>query len=308
MLPSQIFRRLFFLLALLISSFISTSAQSRTVSVDLNVTATGINRFLEDQTYPILQGESSEEGYFYIITMTKPVVQLTTNSATVLFTINASTDAGTYAFNVQPTISIPNLSITATEVIAVLEEFSALINARSDIPSWLKPIIIDGYNNINLVMYPSKLIDYANSAVPDFINVEVTDIGLAFAIVPGALKFTLSVVAVGTPPTFTAQWMKRGVGQLSIRFGSDVHTTVKQVRIYNFNGDELYNNNNENKDLPNDSYCTQIDPSNYFGVTYYSITVLFHSPYGDYVRKYTFKFDTATYNTWFTTTYASGIN
>ena len=281
-------------------------SQSRTISASVQVTATAINRFISAQTFPTLNGSAS--GYTYYITITSPVVQLNTNSATVQFTIQANTSAGNYTFNVQPTITIPNLSVTVSQIIATLQGFGDMIYSRTDIPSWLKPVIISGYNNLNLVMYPSKLIDYANSAVPDFINIQVTDIGVSFTVAPGAMTFTLSVVAQGTPPVFTAQWMKRGVGQLSVRFGGNVATMVKQVRIYDVNSTEVYRNDNLNISVPNDGYCVQIDPTSYISVTTYYISVIFHSPYGQYARRYYFSFNTATYNTWFPTTLGSSIN
>ncbi|MDR3668382.1 MAG: hypothetical protein P4L35_16180, partial [Ignavibacteriaceae bacterium] len=108
--------------------------------------------------------------------ITPPVVQLNTNSATVQFTIIANTSIGNYSFTVQPTFTIPNLDVSLSQITAIIQQFDTIINNRSDIPSWLKPIIIAGYNNLDLTIYPSKLLDYANSMIPNWADIHVTDI------------------------------------------------------------------------------------------------------------------------------------
>ncbi len=280
--------------------------QSRTISASVQVTATAINRFIAAQTFPTLNGSASE--YTYNVFITNPVVQLNTNSATVQFTIQANTSAGNYTFNVQPTITIPNLNVTASQIIATLQAFESLINLRTDIPSWLKPVIVSGYNNLNLVIYPSKLIDYANSTVPDFITIQVTDIGLALSVTPGIMTFTISAVVQGTPPSFTAQWMGTGGGFVSIRFGSSVATTVKQVKVYSSVPQEVYANTNQNLPISKGGYSTQINISNYLSVGQYYIVVVFQSPIGEYLRRYGLPFGLRNNNIWYDAGLISSIN
>ncbi|MDP2302828.1 MAG: hypothetical protein Q8N03_10450 [Ignavibacteria bacterium] len=297
------------LLVLTILTFSSLSviapAQTRTVSSTVQITSTAINRFIAAQTFPTLNGSAS--GYTYSISIAEPTVQLNTNSAAIQFTINANTSAGNYSIKVQPTITIPNLSVTVSQIIATLQQFDVLINSRPDIPSWLKSVIINGYNSLNLVIYPSKLIDYANSAVPDFVNIQVTDIGLTFTVVPDAITFTLTATVLGAPPVFTAQWLKPEAYKCKIRFGGNVATTIKQVRVYNLLPAEVYKNENLNLSISKDGYSTEIN-MNISSVATYYIVVLFHSEYGEYSRKYWFTYNTATYNTWFDATQSNAIN
>ncbi|MDP3829727.1 MAG: hypothetical protein Q8Q47_00565, partial [Ignavibacteriaceae bacterium] len=110
------------LLVLTILTFSSLSviapAQTRTVSSTVQITSTAINRFIAAQTFPTLNGSAS--GYTYSISIAEPTVQLNTNSAAIQFTINANTSAGNYSIKVQPTITIPNLSVTVSQIIATL--------------------------------------------------------------------------------------------------------------------------------------------------------------------------------------------
>ncbi len=162
MIPIRRITSMFIMLILSVSILnIDNFAQDRNISADLQINASAINRYIASQTFPTLSGTAS--GYSYSISITTPVVQLSTNSATVQFTIMANTSAGNYSYTVQPTFTIPNLSVSLSQIIAVIQSFDNIINNRSDIPSWLKPIIINGYNNLNLMVYPSKILDYANS-------------------------------------------------------------------------------------------------------------------------------------------------
>jgi hypothetical protein len=293
-------------LLLFFSFSLNIPGQNRTISLDVDITSTAINRFIAAQTFPTLNGSVS--GYTYSISITKPVVQLNTNSATVQFTINAVTSVGNFSYNVQPTIIIPTLNVTVSQIIATLEGFDDLINASPDIPAWLKPIIISGYNDLNLVMYPSKLIDYANTAVPDFINLQVIDIGVSFSVLPNLLKFTLSAVVHGEAPVFTCQWLKPGVSQLNVRLGGNVATTIKQMKIWNSLGAEVYNNTNLNLVISKNGFSVSIPCSGYISAAHYYVRVLFHSDYGQYAREYQFTYDTATYNVWFNASQINAIN
>lgn len=188
----------FNLLVLSVCSFASISfGQGRALPVHYQLTSEAINRYLVSQTYPTLSGSIS--GYTYSISITKPFVQLNPNSATVQFTIQANTSIGNYIFTVQPTFSIPNLSISLSQITAAIQQFDGIINARTDIPSWLKPIIINGYNNLNLMVYPSKLLDYANAQLPIWADIQVTDISISFAVIQDALDFTFTPTVQGTP-------------------------------------------------------------------------------------------------------------
>ena len=291
--------RLYLLLIVTLSIYSSSIlGQDRIISAEVQITATAINRFISAQTFPTLNGTIRE--YTYSITITKPIVQLNTNSASVQFIIQANTNVGNFTFNVQPIITIPNLSVSTAQIIAVLQGFDDLINSRSDIPEWLKPIIINGYNSLNLVAYPSKLIDYANESVPDFMDVQVTDISLSLIVAPGLLKFTLAATAHGTPPLFQIQWMLPQAHHLSFRFKGSVATTVNKVTIYDNNGYQMYRNENLNYPIIKGGISDQIDISNTVSGNKYYVSVLYISTHGEYRRLYAILDYTGQYNTWFT--------
>jgi hypothetical protein len=273
---------------LLVCIFTSTGFGQNTVSVDLQVDATAINRFIASQTFPTLTGSVS--GNTYSISITTPVVKLSPGSATVQFTILANTSAGNYSFTVNPTFTIPNLSVSLTQVVAEIQQFDVLINSMTNIPSWLQPIIISGYNNLNLMVYPSKMLDYANSAVPAFMSIQVTNIAISFAVIQGALDFTIAATVLGTPPVFTAQWLTNG-NYINIEFGANIATTATQVVVFNSIGQKIYENTNLNLSIPKGGVSTAFNATmNASTGVYYYIQVLFDSPYGEFARDFEFTF------------------
>lgn len=302
-------RRHGLLIVLLILSFCTFSStsfgQPRAVSIEYQINASTINRFIASQTFPTLTGTYSS--YSYNISITPPVVQLNTNSATVQFTIIANTSIGNYSFTVQPTFTIPNLDVSLSQITAIIQQFDTIINNRSDIPSWLKPIIIAGYNNLDLTIYPSKLLDYANSMIPNWADIHVTDIGVSFAVIPNAIDFTFTPTILGTPPSFSCQWLKPRPQLMYLRFNSTVATTIYQVGVYNSLGKQVYQNLNLNSDISKDGTSSQIGIG-YLATGNYYIYVLFHSDKGEYARYYYLSYDTDNYNTWFTATLGSSLN
>jgi hypothetical protein len=122
------------------------------------------------------------------------------------------------------------------------------------------------------------------------------------------MTFTISAVVQGTPPLFTAQWMQTGGGYASIRFGSSVATTVKQVKVYNSLSQEVYANTNQNLPISKGGYSTQINISNYLSVANYYIVVVFQSPIGEYLRRYGFGFGLGQNNIWYDAGLISSVN
>lgn len=304
---TNIQKMIFFLLIIVCIISVESLATNRTISIDLELTSDGINRYIAGQTFPTLNG-TAPGGQTYTITISPPLVQFSPGSAKVQFTIKAITSVGTFSYTVEPTILIPSTSISTSQVNAFLQGFDGLINSIEEIPSWLKPIIINGYNNLNLVVYPSKLIDYANSMIPDYLKIQVVDISFSWAALEGKLKFTLAVVVEGSPGIYTAEWLKPGPYEIRFRFGADVASNVKMVRFYALNGSEIWRNDNLNWSIPKGGHSQEHYISCCISVGSYYMTVFFTSPYGQYVRNYYFTYNTATYNVWFPMTLGSSIN
>lgn len=287
----------FFLLAQLLT------ATPRNVSAQVQINATAINRFLAAQTYPQLSGTGS--GGTYNISMSTPVVQISPGSAMVYITFIASAGGSTYTIPVQPTITIPNLSVSTSSIIARLQEFEGWINSRTDIPAWLRQIIISGYNDLDLTMYPSKLIDYANSLVPEFVDIEVSDIGLTFSAIEDALQFTLTSTVEGNPPVYYVEWNRIYSNNVYLRFKSNVATEVKQVRVFEDLG-ASWENNSLSVAIPKNGSSEELNIGVWSNI-YVKIRVLYHSIYGDYMREYEASF-LGSSATWHTTALINSIN
>jgi len=302
-------RRFSLFLILSVLSFCSFASfsfgQTRTFSMDYQVTAAAINRYLASQTFPTLSGSYSS--YTYNITITKPFVQLNTNSATVQFTIQANTSIGNYIFTIQPTFTIPNLGVSLSQITAVIQQFDVIINARADIPSWLKPIIINGYNNLNFIVYPSKLLDYANTQVPNWADITVTNISVSFSVIQDALDFTFTPTVQGTPPVFTLQWQMPVYGQLNLQFGSTVATTIYEIRVFNALGQERYKSTNFYCPI-NKGGTSQLTGISGLATGAHYVTIMYHSEHGAYMRYYSFNYYATASQQWYDATLSRSVN
>ena len=76
---------------------------------------------------------------------------------------------------VNPSVTINNFDITATEIIGILQSIPSLVNSQSE-PQFLKDIIINAYEDLELTLYPQRLLDVANDLVPTFLDIQVDDI------------------------------------------------------------------------------------------------------------------------------------
>lgn len=299
-------------LCLLLAGIPSAQASDRTISFDVEISQQAINRFIASQTFPHLYGEYFDPKWGsieYEVWITTPTVTLGTNSAKVSFTLTAWTSLwGTVVIPVNPSITIPSGAISTSQVYAVMVNFPDFINGNPNLQPWLKSIIISGYNSLQLTTYPTRILDQANSVVPNTVDAQVIDFGLAWAALPQKLKFTVSAIVRANPPTFAGQWLKRGPYLLSVRFGANVASTVKRITVHWGQGSEVYRNENANFSVSKGGYTAQIDVGGYYSTAVYYVTVLFGSNNGQYLRRYALSFNTATYNTWFAMTQTNAID
>jgi hypothetical protein len=298
-------------IVLLLAATRCAQASDRTISFDVEVSQQAINRFIAAQTFPHLYDEYYDGKWGiieYEVWITTPVVTLNTNSATVSFTLTAWTSLwGTVVIPVNAAITIPSGAIALSQVSAVMVNFPTFINNNPNLQPWLRSVIIAAYNGMQFTTFPSRILDQANSVVPTTIDAQVIDFGLAWAALPQKLKLTVSAVVRANPPTFSGQWMKRAPYQGSIRFGANVSSNIKRVLVHWGTGSELYRNEGLDVPIAKGGNSVQIDLSGLSVTTYY-VTVLFGSNNGQYLRRYAFIFNTATYNTWFGMTPTNGID
>ncbi len=152
-------------------------AGDHSFSMNFELTSTMINRAL-NQEYTSLGLGSVYQGSVpaalvssYSLNLSLPHILLDQNSLRVVmgFSCNAVVSGQTvsYSFSVSPDLTISPSVITSSQVTAALLNLPDKLNTDpnlSSIPAWVKTLVTQYYNSLQLWMYPSKLIAEANSS------------------------------------------------------------------------------------------------------------------------------------------------
>lgn len=171
----------------------------------VEITESAINQFIFNQwqIHDITQELSGEEGGFtYLIRLSPLAVDLRDDEIAVTMRFRAEvTDPfgfeHEFDFVIEPSASVPDLSIALSSITAFLENVPELID-DIDMPveiAWIKPILIAEYEDLELTMYPSGILDVANES--DWMRyrpLEVTDVSLTLDIDPGVMRIIPAIV------------------------------------------------------------------------------------------------------------------
>lgn len=282
-----------------------TDATTRTIYTHLDLTEIGMNRFIATQSFPPVSGTFPGTKITYTASISRPYISVRPNVLRASFTIYVSTSENNhYVIPVSPYLTYDLSYIYLSDIRAWFINFPELIN-NLNIPEMVKVMIIDQFNMLNLVIYPGKIINEANYLVPPYLNLWISDFIIGSQCMDRVLRLTLGVEVNAEPPYFNCQWLKRGPWMLSLRFYSGVETTLRKLKIWDVeDGWE----NDINIFMNKGTWTGQIDYPNPASVTTYFIIGVFSSPFGEYVRKWSLGFNTATYMTWFQANYRGGLN
>jgi len=132
-------------------------------------------------------------GYTYHLLLGQPIVEFLPNFMRIRATLDAQTNIGNFHWEITPSIYI-NYSASLIDIKAFLENFPAYVNTYlSNAPQWLRDVIIQHYQNLQLTMYPGKVLDYVESYVPEFFAIEVTNISGTTQSLQGTLSISITV-------------------------------------------------------------------------------------------------------------------
>ncbi len=186
-------RKLTHTLVLMLASICVASGGDYAVAVKLELTATGINRYLQHQYneagFPRLVNGTVDD-VFYTLSLTAPTIVLDNGSMKIDMMVDVSSSAGPFRASFKPTIKINNGDISASELRAQYDNLASTINALQ-VPSWLKTALTNAYGPLTWLIYPSKLIEQVNSAWLSERSVRITDLTLTHAINPSKLELSL---------------------------------------------------------------------------------------------------------------------
>lgn len=143
-------------------------AQNNTVSTTVEITETGMNRYLQVQ-YNALGIPNTETisfaGANYTLALTLPQVSFTPGNAKLIMVFDVNTAAtNLYHFEVDPSLHIDTSQITAVQIQATLNNLPTLLNSVTSIPQWVRDGIIQYYGSLALTVFPSPLIQTINDS------------------------------------------------------------------------------------------------------------------------------------------------
>ncbi len=190
------------LLSLLIPCSELISQSSSTIAVPVEISQNAVNCFLLKQYQ---EGGIPTNIPFDIggvtgqLTLSLPYMIFETNSATVRLEIHASSSIGDYDVVVAPSIGIDPGNINTAQVTAFLTNFPSLVNAFP-IPSQIKTAIVQYYDGLNLVVYPSRLLKHMDNTWLKERSMTVSVGWLGWEILPGALRIEPGATVVSSIP------------------------------------------------------------------------------------------------------------
>lgn len=298
-------RQAFGLLFLLLATQAVAKADERTISINVEITQTAVNRFIAGQAFPA--PSVSVGGTTYTLTIARPesgefpTVTFANGSTTLQFTLKATTQSGTTAYSIPVSLSIavPTGTLSTSNVTAFLQGFNTFIDAQN-LPQEIKNAAKAAYNNLGLTMYPTALLSNANGFAPSGYDIIVNNIGLSSqGTNNGKLTLGIQVKATGNAPDFIGE--RRGytvnvngspARRCQLRFNSNIATTVKELLVaQDVGGQVLFNSTSLNVPVPKGGFsnAASID---FFGVSggtvICRVKVLFLSDFGQYSIEYTF--------------------
>lgn len=231
-------KKIIFLIAVL---YCSALLAQRTVSMNFDLYQNAANNIIAmEGNFPLIYS-GNVGGNSYYFELEQPTVEFNQNfmKMVALLRIN-TTPTGYFELEIQPSIYV-NYELSTDNVTAFLEYFPNYINTNfPQIPQWVKDKIIEHYQSLQLTMYPAKILDYAESYVPDFLAIEVSNISFSIQSLPGKLQIGISFIVTGIAPNYQCYTFNKTYAKIT----SNVRVAVKRLTLmistgeiyYDFNG------------------------------------------------------------------------
>ncbi len=284
------------LLILLFKNSNYCSDHSFSFTVELNETA--VNRALQQQYnlvgFPTVVTGSTQvlgQTVTYTLHLDLPSVVFSDNNLKIQMKIDAQTSLGNFTnLVIQPSVSIPQSSISTSQVTAFLTNLPDKVQLIPGISQWLKDVIIAAYNSFEPWIYPSKLI--ANLSTPflkqrgvDIDEREGKGIVLGWSVSSGVLKLIITTNVVSALPNFSVAMDVIEGNQYPDYFGVLSNIEIQVVEIIIEWGGEIKWHGYPNIVCPKNEH-TWIDMGDIFRGSSYIAKVFYKIDETFYVRQY----------------------
>ncbi len=168
------------------------TAESFTVNLSFEQPEDALNTLLSTQVFPNPVGQYN--GDDYNIYLWYPTVDIESGSVTFTCTIFADLVIGgvdfQYSYPLSFSLTFPSVDVSTSDITALITGISSQISSM-DGPQWVKDIIINTYEGLELTAYPDYLLDVSSDLIPDYLDIEITNIGFSYVANTDVLVFTL---------------------------------------------------------------------------------------------------------------------
>jgi len=274
-------------------------AQQPSFSIDFVFTETSVNRALVSQfnepnfIFKTFTGTINIPNFGnanYTLELNRPNIDFANNNLDILLSFHFNAVLGSnvwnYDFEVNPNIDIPQSSISTTQVEAFLVDLPAKVNSLTDIPQWLKDLVILKYNSYKPWLYPSKLLDKINSQ--SFLAqrpISINNIILSERIETNKLIITLGLEAITSQTNFQIYFVNENPDKLKIK--PNISCTMVELWIWDVGSTPVLHKTNLNVSLNANEVNLYNLNYNYFNTPhYFEAMILFKTDATFYVKKF----------------------
>lgn len=209
-------------------------AGTHTISISFEQSESALNALIKTQVFPHPVGiyVDGNNEYSYDIYVWNPAIDIEPGIVTFTCTIYADLWLFDEEFHFQYPLSLsldfPELDVSITGIITFLEGIPEQIENMNG-EEWLKDIIIDKYENLELVAYPNKLLNDVNDSIP--FDITFNTAGFTWTAEDDLLRFSFYVNTTSNPLTIVSQYRKSGSESIAIRLMPNVPLILRGYKI-----------------------------------------------------------------------------
>lgn len=222
-------------------SFSSTLLAQRTISLNFDLYQNAANNIIAlEGSFPLIYS-GNVNGISYSFELEQPTVEFNQNFMKMIAILKINTTpTGYLELNLQPSIYV-NYSLSTDNVTAFLQNFPNYINSTfPQLPQWVRDKIIEHYQSLQLTMYPVKILNYAGSIIPDYLDIEVSNINFSVQLFNGKFQIGIDFDVTGIQPFYQCYTYNH----TKVKIKSNVRVDIKRLTVgdvlggvyYDFNG------------------------------------------------------------------------